>query len=193
MVSGREYVPGASCALHGRATQPIITTALGWHVEDLTGFEFRFVLRLRPFSLKRGKQVVKFGDRASIGLSSEAKAWLRDAAAQLAQQWRPVFGAQAIPKDVELNAAIVSYLPTKALPDASNLYEGPQDALKRCTRWCKPKCDRHAGVLVDDVSIRTHDGCDRLVDQDNPRVEIVLTPCARAAVVAEPRQKELAL
>lgn len=152
-----------------------ITHSLGFHYPDLSDFEFRLVVRLPPFSFKRAKQIIMLGKRPSLGLTSEAKAWMREAAGQLRAQWAPVFRSP-IPKDVQLNAAIRSFLPTRQLPDASNLYEGPQDAMKQCGRWCKPKCDRHAGVLVDDVSIRTHDGSDRLYDPAAPRVEIVLSP-----------------
>lgn len=148
---------------------------LGWNAEDLSAFALRLVIQLPPFSFKRAHQVVVINGHGSIGLTSKAKQWLRAASAQLAQQWAEVFRG-AIPRHIELNAAIRSYLPTRQEPDASNLYEAPQDALKCHTRWCKPKCDRHAGVICDDAQIRTHNGSDRLHDKDHPRVEIVLTP-----------------
>lgn len=145
-------------------------------MDDLSDFALRFVIRGRPLSFKRAKQIVTFGGHASLALTKEAKAYMRDAAAQLRAQWLSAGFNKPIPGGVFMNAAVRSYLPTRGRTDASNLYEAPQDALKRCTATCKPKCDRHAGVIADDYWVRTHDGSDRLHDPANPRVEILLTP-----------------
>lgn len=173
--AGRAYIP--STGHHGASGEiPFGAHAhrLGWHFDDLSDFRFCLVIKGRPFSFKRAHQVVTFGGHSSIGLTKEAKHYLRDAASQLRAQWLPLFRT-SIPAGIELNAAIRSYLPTRQLPDASNLYEGVQDALKCCTHWCKPKCNRHAGIIADDVQIRTHNGSDRLYSPHNPRVEITLT------------------
>lgn len=152
-----------------------IEHALGWHLADMSDFELRLVITGRPMSFKRAKQVVKFGGHASIGLTTEAKAYLRDAVAQLRRQWGAVF-AGPIPREVALNAAIVSYLPTRQLTDASNLYQGPEDCMQTCRPKCKPGCQVHAGVMVDDAQITSHDGSRRRYDKTNPRVEVTLTP-----------------
>jgi hypothetical protein len=148
---------------------------LGWHLDCLSDFLFCLVIHWRPFSFKRAHQVVTYDGHSSIGLTMQAKYYLENAADQLRTQWLPLFHSP-IPIGVELNAAIKSYLPTRRLTDASNLYEGPQDALKCCTRWCKHGCNRHAGVIADDVQIASHDGSRRLYDKEDPRVEITLTP-----------------
>lgn len=149
--------------------------ALGWHYADLRDFELRLVVRGPPFSFKRAKQVVTVNGHASIGLTTKAKHYMRDAVDQLKRQWCDVF-REPIPRDVELNAAIRSYLPTRRTIDASNLYQGVEDAMQACGPKCKPGCKMHAAVVTDDVQIRTHDGSDRLYDKHNPRVEIVLSP-----------------
>ncbi len=151
---------------------------LGHHTEDLSAFEFRLVVVGAPVVLKNSKKIISIGGRPSLVSNAKASRYLREAAKQLAVQWRSVF-RDCIPAGVELNAAIVTYLPTRAKPDASNLYQAVEDALKSHTARCKPKCDKHAGVIVDDVQIRTHDGSDRRYDPDNPRVEITLTRCQR--------------
>ena len=93
------------------------------------------------------------------GASPRAAAWMKTAILQLESQWRYV----AIPKRFELNAMIVSYLPTRALTDADNLLGGPGDALET------------AGILEDDSCICSHDGSRRRYDPKRPRVEITLT------------------
>jgi Holliday junction resolvase RusA-like endonuclease len=71
-----------------------------------------------------------------------------------------------VPSGVELNCAIISYCGRGQTPDASNLYEAPQDALQR------------AGIISNDYWIRTHEGSNRLRDEANPRVEIILSVAA---------------
>jgi len=155
-----------------------VTHRLGFHFEDLSDFEFKLVVTGKPVVLKNSKKIITIGGRPSIVSNAKASHYLREAAEQLAVQWRSVF-REAIPLHVEVNAAIVTYLPTRAKPDASNLYQAVEDAMKGHTPHCKPKCDKHAGVIVDDVQIRTHDGSDRRYDPDNPRVEVTISPCRR--------------
>jgi hypothetical protein len=163
--------------------------ALGWHLADWSDFEIRLAIVGQwvvdekhprghwlgaPFSWKRARQITKFSGHASIGLTTDAKQWARAAVAQLRLQWSEVFAAP-IPKTIPLNAAIVSYLPTRRLTDASNLYQGPEDVMQACGPRCKPKCKMHAGVIEDDSAIESHDGSARRYDKTQPRVEIVLT------------------
>lgn len=101
--------------------------------------------------------------------SKKAEAWMEAAIPQLERQW--IY--KPIPKLWQLNAKILSYLPTPRLnkegdihgwmADADNLYGGPGDAMEA------------AGVLEDDVCIESHNGSRRLHDKKNPRVEITLT------------------
>ena len=168
----------------------MIAHALGWHHPDLSDFEFRLVIAGRPIVLKNSKQIITLpGRRPLLMPSSAAKQYMRDAAAQLRVQWASLFRSP-IPLDVHLNAAIVSYLPTRSRTDASNLYEAPQDAMKACKPTCKPKCAQHAGVIVDDYQVRTHNGSDRRHDPARPRVEIVLTPYLGQMQAAGAREEE---
>ena len=132
------------------------------------------------FSWKRAREVVTVRGRPSIGLTQKAKKWAEAAAAQVKSQW----GADGpIPKDVQINASIVTYLPSARLIDMSNLYQGPEDILQSCRvvapgkkGGCKSGCKRHSGVIVDDCQICSHDGSRRYIDRVHPRVEITLTP-----------------
>ena len=98
--------------------------------------------------------------KSFVRKSSRHLAWQESAIAQLKYQWGK---REPIPKDRFLNAAIVSYMPTKRKVDADNLYGGPMDALQA------------ACILEDDYCIRTHNGSDRCYDKEKPRVEITLT------------------
>lgn len=158
--------------------------ALGWHHPDLSDFEFRLVIPGPAIVLKNRQQVITIGGRPSITYSSTARQYLEHAAEKLAAQWLPLF-REPIPAHVPLNVTIVTYLPTRRKPDASNLYEAPQDALKACSRYCRPTCRKHAGVITDDVQIESHDGSRRLYDKTNPRVELVLTPFRGATMEGE--------
>ncbi len=162
----------------------LVATPLGWHLEDLSDFEFRLVVPGRPFVLKNSKLVTFFVKLASfikgrghrcpkckaplqiipkVLPSKQAKAYLEAATKELAAQWSAVF-REPLPGHVLCNAAIVTYRATLHRNDASNLYEAPQDAMQA------------AGVLTDDFQIASHDGSRRLHDPKNPRVEITLTP-----------------
>ena len=148
-------------------TREKIKTALGWHYQDLSDFEFRLLVPFEPFVLKNSKQVVvkaimpakKRGRpcpkcRApltvipSIIPSKQASAYLKSATNALRFQWSALFDGP-IRKEVLVNAAIISYQKTARWADASNLYQGTEDAMQA------------AGVLVDDVQIRTHNDSDR--------------------------------
>ena len=116
----------------------------------------KFVIYGQPVTWKNAAMVLK--NRVPIKSKAQRR-WAKSALEQLQMQWN----GDPIPKTVELNAQIVSYLGTKRLIDASNLYQGPEDMLQK------------AGVIEDDSCIRSHDGSDRRYDKENPRVEITLT------------------
>ncbi len=147
-------------------------------------WEHRFVINGQPIVQKNSKTVrvmpargkpgshrcphCSGGIHAVMTLSKAARKWRGSAVQQLAAQW-PY--RQSLPPNVLLNAQIVSYMKTRRTPDASNLYQGPEDAMQ----------EEAAGVLVDDSCIASHDGCRRDYDPKKPRVEIVLTPYAALA------------
>lgn len=175
-----------------------INHELGWHMPDFSDFELELRIDFEPFekklkkrtitvrpvfSWKRARKVITINGRSSIGPTTEAQNWARAAAARLREQWERVFSVP-LPADIELNAAIVSYLPNKRLTDASNLYQGPEDVMQVCRKGCKDSCKMHAGILVDDSVIRSHNGSDRKIDPTHSRVEIRLTPYQRG----RPRQ-----
>jgi Holliday junction resolvase RusA-like endonuclease len=148
---------------------------LGWNMTDWSDFRITLVVEGSAIVLKNSRQLIQINGRPRSIPRKAARDYMLLAAEQMREQWRSVFDGP-LPEGVELNAAIVTYLPTRRRPDASNLYEGPQDAMKSCTRHCKPSCRKHAGVLVDDVQIAAHDGSRRRYDKNRPRVEITLTP-----------------
>jgi len=127
---------------------------------------FRTTIYGQPVSWKNSAMVTK--NRVPIKSKAQRR-WAKEATRQL----RAVIGTLGIqtplvPKDVEINAKIVSYLGTKRLIDASNLYQGPEDVMQV------------VGILEDDSCIVSHDGSDRQYDKENPRVEIELTRKTRA-------------
>lgn len=187
-----------------------ITNPLGWYLPDWSNFELRLVIDFEPFvitvkkkkvtirptfSWKRAREVVMIADKPSIGLTTPAKHWAKTAAAQLADQWSRVGKmTEPIPREIEINAAIVSCLPTAAVTDSSNLYQGPEDILQAHRggkRPCKPRCKVHAAVIVDDAQIKTHNGSDRFIDRKRCRVEITLTPYAPGRAMRHPVQEEM--
>lgn len=120
-----------------------------------------FVIFGKPVSKKNGKKIIRTrSGRPMIISNSDVLAWERDAVRQLKRQW---MHDHPIPKGILLNARIVSYCAKRQRSDASNLYEAPQDALQE------------AGILENDYWIVSHNGSKRLVDDENPRVEITLT------------------
>lgn len=187
-----------------------ITNRLGWYLPDWSDFELRLAIDFAPFAItarkkkvtirptfswKRAREVVMIAGKPSIGLTTPAKHWAKAAAAQFVDQWF-VSGqmTEPIPREIQINAAIVSYLPTAAVTDSSNLYQGPEDILqshKTGKRPCKPKCRVHAGIIVDDAQIKTHNESDRLMDRNRCRVEITLTPYSPGRARRHPVQEDL--
>jgi len=99
-------------------------------------FPLRFVVEGEPCSYKNSKQIITVGKRSRLLPSTKSRKWMDKAVKQLEAQW----SGPPVPKDLELNAAIVSYLPTRRKTDADNLYGGPGDALQR------------SGIIEDDCS-----------------------------------------
>jgi len=151
---GTRAVDGRSCK---------ILHTLGWHLPDLSDFCFRLTIRGDPVSLKNSKRAVHAKGRMLFISSAKVTRWMGDAGLQLRSQWGRVF-REPLPLSARLNARIVSYLPTRRLSDASNLYQAPEDALQKF------------GVITDDSQIEAHDGSHRGYDRDNPRVDIELRP-----------------
>ncbi len=163
--------------------------SLGWHYSDLSDFELKLVVLGASRVLKNNKQAAAVGFKVvenpkprtpkcpecrtpirgivTVRSSDAAKRFMDEAILQLRVTWNRKF-----------RSPIVTYLPSSQTPDASNLYEGPQDALQA------------AGVIENDQQIQTHDGSDRLTDRLNPRVEITLTPY-RGTARAPPTQMSL--
>ena len=127
----------------------------------MVGLELHLVIHGQPVSWKRGKQMALNPKTRKwfLATGKPQARWMKDAIRQLKEQWE----AEPIPKAVELNAQIISYLGNRRSIDASNLYQGPEDAMEA------------AGILEDDACIRRHDGSDRRYDKLHPRVEITLT------------------
>ena len=104
-----------------------------------------------PVVLKNSKQIIRNPKTGKPLLvpSTQAKKSLRVAGLHLQSQWRsrpPIKGP--------VHLVITSFGPWKrsslTLPDASNLYQLPEDALQA------------AGVLADDRQVESHDGSRRV-------------------------------
>jgi hypothetical protein len=74
-----------------------------------------------------------------------------------------------------MNAQIVTYHNGGQVPDASNLYQGPEDVMQACEK-CKKTCVIHAGVYENDSQIESHDRSRRERTKGPQRVDIILTP-----------------
>lgn len=127
------------------------------------GLAVKLIIRGKPLSWKNSRQIIfkrdNGGQRAAAVKNAAQKRWFESAITQLRAQW---IGEDPIPESERLNVSIVSYLATRRLIDADNLYGGPHDALQE------------SGVIENDSSIQTHDGSDRLYDKEDPRVEITI-------------------
>lgn len=82
--------------------------------------------------------------------------WARHAELQLRRQWR------GQPLDSWLHVRALFFLPDKRRTDLSNLLEAPADALEL------------AKVIDNDYRIVSWDGSRRLLDRDQPRIELTL-------------------
>jgi len=116
--------------------------------------QFKLIIPGVPVILKNSKQIItiksKKGKTLRIPKSNKrVEAWQHKAMAALCEQW----GA-SIPIRIPVNLVIRSHGPWKStsgnIPDASNLYQAPEDALQA------------AGVLEDDRLVESHDGSRRV-------------------------------
>ena len=107
-----------------------------------------FVIIGKPMILKNNKEIAKFGDKRAIISNERVRKRMKEAIRELSFQWR------GEPIDFPISVQIKSYGAWRSgsgnVPDASNLYEFPQDALQA------------AGVLKDDRIIEHHDGSRRI-------------------------------
>ena len=166
----------------GSPAKTRLTHALGWHLADLSDFEFTLVVRGRIIVKKNHLTVLKLGQLTRMAPDSVYKRWERDAVEQLAAQWSGVF-CEPIPAHIELNLRVVTYMQDRrSWPDLVGTYEGPQDVLEThkptCGRGSKP-CAKHAGVIANDRAICGHVGSDRRIDPDFPRAELTISPHRR--------------
>jgi Holliday junction resolvase RusA-like endonuclease len=114
--------------------------------------EHHFTIHVNPVVLKNSKRIIVSGGRRIVISSKKVEAAQHKALEQLAKQWPQ--GEYAFHPCARVNATILSYLPMRAdsglLPDASNLYQFPEDMLEA------------AGILADDRQIESHDGSRRI-------------------------------
>jgi Holliday junction resolvase RusA-like endonuclease len=102
-----------------------------------------------PVVLKNSKQIIRIAGRTIIKSSPKVEAYQHRAIGVLCEQW----GSKA-PITEPINLVIRSYGAWKRssgnLPDASNLYQMPEDLLEA------------AGIIADDRQIESHDGSRRV-------------------------------
>ena len=102
-----------------------------------------------PVVLKNTKKIILVGERRIIASNPNVEAYQHKAIAVLCQQW-----AGRPPISEAVNLAIHSYGAWKRsnenLPDASNLYQMPEDLLGV------------AGIIEDDRQVESHDGSRRV-------------------------------
>jgi Holliday junction resolvase RusA-like endonuclease len=109
----------------------------------------------RPVVLKNSKQIINVHGRRIIKSNPRVEAYQHRAIAEIVKQWGD---RKAITDPVGLR--IISYLAARHdsgnLPDASNLYQCPEDLLQS------------AGVIEDDRLVEHHDGSRRICMCDGP-------------------------
>jgi Holliday junction resolvase RusA-like endonuclease len=125
-----------------------------------------FVVPGLPVVKKNNKRIItnRRTGKPMLLSSEECIGWEKRAETIMINQWYP---RPPIPAGVELNCAIRSFLGHGQRPDASNLYEAPQDALEK------------ARVIMNDYWIVSHDHSMRKRDISFPRTEIVLSIAGR--------------
>ena len=103
----------------------------------------------RPVVLKNSKQIIVVRGRRIIKSNPKVEAYQHRAIESLVRQW-----GDREPIRVPVSVAIKSFLPMRSdsgnLPDASNLYQCPEDLLQA------------AGIIEDDRQIEHHDGSRRV-------------------------------
>lgn len=127
-----------------------------------------------PVSLKNDRRIIyRAGTPKSIK-AGKAGPWMDDAILAWRLGWAQI-SSEPIPREVALNAAIVSFAPATSRLDPTNTYGAPLDALQA------------AGVIANDRQVCSVDGSDLLVSED-PRVCVWLTLYSqRSAALAQMR------
>jgi Holliday junction resolvase RusA-like endonuclease len=141
----------------------------GRHLHDVLRNDLpvglRYTVSGRPYVKKSNQRVVpvmRKGKPSFTKIDTPVyKQWHKRALQELNRQRIP-----AHPIKQRLNMKAVFYMPDRNRVDLSALYEGIQDVLVE------------VGVIADDnfKIIAGHDGSRVLIDKNNPRMEIELTP-----------------
>lgn len=115
-----------------------------------------YFIKGHPVVLKNSKQIVRVNGRTIIKSNPNVEAYQHKAIAQLCEQSR-----NCMPINQHINVAIKSFGAWKRssenLPDASNLYQMPEDLLQA------------AGIIENDRQIESHDGSKRICMCDTCR------------------------
>ena len=117
-----------------------------------------YVIIGKPVSQKNSKTIVTKGKFPRMITNKNVRDWKNSAIIQLKEQMERT-GAAVIPKGVELEVRIVSYMAKGQAIDADNLAAGPLDAMEK------------AGIYLNDYWVRCVIS-DRRKDVNFPRVEI---------------------
>jgi len=121
---------------------------------------FTYVIIGKPVSQKNSKTITCRGKFPRMITNKNVRDWKKSAIAQLEEQMERS-GAEVIPKGVELEVRIVSYMGKGQAIDADNLAAGPLDAMEK------------AGIYLNDYWVRCVIS-DRRKDVNFPRVEILI-------------------
>lgn len=118
----------------------------------------RFVILGAPPVKKNRMQIVTNPKIARPFLvpNQKYKKWRSHAVQQLKSEWRDV------PLSDFLHVRALFFLPNARRVDLSNLLEAPADALEE------------AGVIENDYFISSWDGSRRMLDRNNPRIELTV-------------------
>lgn len=126
----------------------------------------------QPVSKSNRSQIVKLGNRVSIGKSQEAKAYIRDSLRQI-----PAAARQRLQGPVSITVRMF-YASERSDLDESQLLDILQDQWRRRKAADGEKAPREllqAGVYRDDRQVRAKH-IFHAIDKHNPRCEIVIVP-----------------
>ena len=119
---------------------------------------YTYTIAGRPISQKNSKTIVCRGNRPRMITNNNVRLWKESAIKQLIEQ-RERSGAPVIPRGVEMEVRIISFLDKGQAIDSDNLAAGPLDAMEK------------AGIYPNDYWVRCVIS-DRRKDFNFPRVEI---------------------
>lgn len=111
--------------------------------------QYRLIIHGHPVVLKNSKKIVRRGKRLGIDESDAAKEYRTKALKQLEKQWalRPRITG---PISLRIRTHGAWKRSGRGFPDASNLYQFPEDLLEQ------------AGVIENDRDVEHHDGSRRI-------------------------------